>query len=197
MRHLYGSISDWDQLFQEAFKACKPGGWVESTEGDPRIYTNGHLLDEPEAKPDPEPSAINQWGRVFLEYGRMSGRTFHVVQEDIQNKCMDSAGFTDIRVKDFVVGGAPTCTGRQANRITQIPIGGWSKDPNKREIGRYMHCFVDEDYEGFFQFPAQESGWDPVKIAVYCARLRNEVRSGEYHPYCRQKTVYGRKPGAP
>ncbi|CAJ0552277.1 Ff.00g062560.m01.CDS01 [Fusarium sp. VM40] len=32
IRWLIGSIPDWNQLFREAYKTCKPGGWVESFE---------------------------------------------------------------------------------------------------------------------------------------------------------------------
>ena len=39
-------------------------------------------------------------------------------------------------------------------------------------------------------------GWTTEEIQVYIATLRREVRSGNYHPYYRQKVVWGRKPEA-
>ncbi|QGI88814.1 hypothetical protein CEK26_000029 [Fusarium fujikuroi] len=40
MRYMYGSISDWSALFKEAFRVCKPGGWVESYEASPRMESD-------------------------------------------------------------------------------------------------------------------------------------------------------------
>ncbi|KAI6758635.1 hypothetical protein HG530_010875 [Fusarium avenaceum] len=40
IRYLYGSIKDWSALFKESFRACRPGGWVESHEASPMIESD-------------------------------------------------------------------------------------------------------------------------------------------------------------
>ena len=77
----------------------------------------------------------------------------------------------------------------------QVPIGGWAKDPKQKEVGQYVHLCLDPDYEGFVLFMASELlGWTKEQVYVYCAQLRREIRSLKYHPYYRQRVVYGRKP---
>ncbi|KAJ4112360.1 hypothetical protein NW765_015430 [Fusarium oxysporum] len=81
MRYLYGSISDWSALFKEAFRVCKPGGWVESYEASPRMESDDGTLN----------------------------RTFEIIDKDLQQKGMEEAGFVDVKVWDFKapIGGWP------------------------------------------------------------------------------------------
>ncbi len=54
MRWLVGSVADWMALFKEAYKCCKPSGWVESYEVSPMIFATDGAV--------PEDSALGQWG---------------------------------------------------------------------------------------------------------------------------------------
>lgn len=94
-RYLVGSIIDWTALFKEAFKCLKPGGWLESFEGSPHMISDDGSV--------PERSAISQWGKFFEEGGKKMGRTFLIIQEDIQRKAMEEAGFVDIQEWEFKV----------------------------------------------------------------------------------------------
>lgn len=95
LRYLVGSIADWTALFKEAYAATKPGGWVESVEGSPHMVADDGSVAEK--------SAISQWGRFFEEGGRVMGRTFMVIDEGLQRKAMEEAGFVDIGEWDFKV----------------------------------------------------------------------------------------------
>ncbi|KAF4451710.1 hypothetical protein F53441_5389 [Fusarium austroafricanum] len=93
MRYLYGSISDWSALFQEAYRACKPGGWVESFEASAMLESDDGTVQEG--------SAMNEWGKFFIEGGKKLGRTFTILDDDLQRKGMEDAGFTDINIWNF------------------------------------------------------------------------------------------------
>lgn len=95
MRHLLGSIADWTKLFKEAYRATEPGGWVESVESSPHMLADDGTVAEG--------SAIFQWGKFFEEGGRMMGRSFMVVEEEIQRAAMEAAGFVDVTVMEFKV----------------------------------------------------------------------------------------------
>ena len=95
MRWLLGSIPDWTALFKEAYNTCRPGGWVESLE--PSAIVESDHCDIPEE------SALGQWGMFFVEGGKMIGRSFTVVQDELQRKGMEEAGFVDIKEYDFKV----------------------------------------------------------------------------------------------
>ncbi|KAJ3520910.1 hypothetical protein NM208_g13524 [Fusarium decemcellulare] len=164
MRYLYGSIGDWSALFKEAYRACKPGGWVESFEASPRMESDDGTVTER--------CAINEWGKFFIEGGRKLGRPFTIIDEDLQQRYMEEAGFA--------------------------PIGSWPKDPKLKEIGQFSHAAMEQDFEGFVLYMASiVLGWSKEEVSVYCSQLRREMRSGKYHPYCRLRVVYGRKPEKP
>ncbi|KAF4501994.1 hypothetical protein FAGAP_1785 [Fusarium agapanthi] len=74
MRYMYGSISDWSALFKEAFRVCKPGGWVESYEASPRMESDDGTVTET--------CAINEWGKFFIEGGKKLNRTFEIIDKD-------------------------------------------------------------------------------------------------------------------
>ncbi|KAM5346242.1 hypothetical protein ACJ41O_009247 [Fusarium nematophilum] len=170
MRYLYGSISDWAALFKEAFKVCKPGGWVESYEASPRMESDdGSVTDK---------CAINEWGKFFIEGGKKLNRTFEIIDKDLQQKYMEEAGFVDVKVWDL-----------------KAPIGGWAKDARLKEIGQFAQAALEQDYEGYVLFMANMVlGWSKEEVSLYCAQLRKEIRSGKFHPFYRQRVVYGRKP---
>ncbi|RMJ03642.1 hypothetical protein CDV36_014827 [Fusarium kuroshium] len=170
MRYLYGSISDWSALFKEAFRVCKPGGWVESYEASPRMESDDGSVTET--------CAINEWGKFFIEGGKKLNRTFEILDKDLQKKGMEEAGFVDVQTWDF-----------------KAPIGGWAGDPRLKEIGQFAQAALEQDYEGYVLFMANMVlGWSKEEVSTYCAQLRREIRSGRFHPFYRQRVVYGRKP---
>ncbi|RYP24342.1 hypothetical protein DL765_000606 [Monosporascus sp. GIB2] len=101
IRWLVGAIPDWNELFQQAYKTLKPGGYLESKESSAFLRSDDGTV--------PVGSAIDQWGRVFWEAGKKFGRSFRVFEDDLQRKAMEAAGFVDIKeyVKKASAGSSP------------------------------------------------------------------------------------------
>lgn len=95
MRYLLGAITDWTALFQEAYRCCKPDGWVQSAE------VNG-IFESDDGTMNDHPVLI-KWNEMFQEAGKKTGRSFCVVTDDLQRKGMIAAGFTDIKVINMKV----------------------------------------------------------------------------------------------
>ncbi|SPO03577.1 related to TAM domain methyltransferase [Cephalotrichum gorgonifer] len=169
MRWLLGSITDWTALFAEAYKACSPGGWVESLEPSCQFQSDHTGI--------PDDSALGQWGKFFIEGGKKIGQSFTVLEDNIQRKAMEAAGFVDIQEFQF-----------------KVPIGPWPKDPQLNELGVLGQAVLESDIEGYILFIANTIGWSRPEIQVYIAHLRREVRFGNHYPYYRAKVVWGRKP---
>ncbi|KAI1400250.1 S-adenosyl-L-methionine-dependent methyltransferase [Hypoxylon fuscum] len=170
MRWLVGAIEDWDKLFRECFNALQPGGYLESKESSAVIQSDdGTVADD---------SALAQWGKVFKEAGTKSGKSFQVVEEGLQRKAMEAAGFVDIEERDM-----------------KTPFGAWPADHKNREIGQYNQLALAQDIEGFLvHMWSQVLGWAIEEIQVYAAHLRHELRSKKIHAYYPQKVLIGRKP---
>ncbi|KXX73277.1 hypothetical protein MMYC01_209840 [Madurella mycetomatis] len=124
-----------------------------------------------------EKTALGQWGKIFEEGGRRSGRTFRVVPEGLQRKAMEAAGFVDIQERDI-----------------QQPLGSWPKNERMKEIGEFTKLPLTQDAEGYLVFIADTLGWSREEIMVYLAMFRREIRSGAFRAFYRQKVVWGRKP---
>ncbi|RKK73056.1 hypothetical protein BFJ69_g9620 [Fusarium oxysporum] len=169
-RWLVGSIVDWDQLFKEAYRCLKPGGYIESHEALSRMDCDDGTITEK--------SAMHQWGKFFVEGGRKIGRSFTIVEDGVQRSAMEKAGFVNLVERDF-----------------KVPIGGWPKDPKMKEIGKYAQATLEQDIEGYVLFMANTvEGWTKEEVEVYISMLRRELRQGNMHPYYWQKVVWAQKP---
>ncbi|KAF4998523.1 hypothetical protein FDECE_11764 [Fusarium decemcellulare] len=171
MRFLYGSIKDWSFLIKQAYKACKPGGWTESLEASAMMESDDGTVTKS--------SAMAEWGRFFIEGGKKMGQTFTILEDDLQRKYMEEAGFINIHID---------------NR--KVPISGWPQDPRKKEIGQFVHAALEQDLEGYILYMASQLlGWTMDEVRVYCAQLRRELRNTKrYHPYYWVRKVYAQKP---
>uniref|UniRef100_A0A0D2Y6G4 Methyltransferase type 11 domain-containing protein n=1 Tax=Fusarium oxysporum (strain Fo5176) TaxID=660025 RepID=A0A0D2Y6G4_FUSOF len=169
LRYLVGCVPDWDKLFEQAFKALKPGGWVESFEASAIIES-----DDDSVKPD---SALAQWGPIFIKASKTIGNTFTVVGDELQRPGIEKAGFTDVKQWD-----------------SKLPLNPFPKDPKLKEIGQFGELFSTQDTEGLVLFVANTLGWTPEEVHVYIAKFRREIRDRRNHPYIRLRTVWARKP---
>ncbi|CEI61680.1 hypothetical protein FVEN_g2746 [Fusarium venenatum] len=170
LRYLVGCVPDWNQLLEQAYKALKPGGWVETYEASPTIES-----DDDSVKLD---SAMGQWGPTFIKASKVIGNTFTVVADDLQRKGVENAGFTDIQ---------------QWN--SKLPLNPFPKDPHLKEIGQFGELFSTQDTEGLVLFVANTLGWSHEEVHVYIAKFRKEIRDRKnHHPWIKLKTVWARKP---
>ncbi|KAL4731991.1 hypothetical protein ACLX1H_000994 [Fusarium chlamydosporum] len=171
LRFLYGSVPDWFALYERAFQVTKPGGWIETHEGDPM-----GLSDDDSVKPG---SAIAEWGKFFHEGGKKLGRIFSPLPDNLQEKGLKAAGFVDIQSKTI-----------------KVPVGDWPQEERLKEIGRFTTLSILSDVEGHISFMASLlEGWTNEQVVLYCAQLRKELKAKKQaHAYYLQRIVWGRKP---
>ncbi|KAJ1324509.1 methyltransferase domain-containing protein [Microdochium nivale] len=170
MRWLVGSIADWTALYKEIFRALKPGGIFEHKESSCVIQSDdGSLASD---------SALAQWGKVFVQAGTKFGRSFSVVEENIQQQAMAAAGFVDIKTTEM-----------------KVPIGSWPLDKKDKNVGKYAQLAIQRDVEGFVTYMwSAVLGWSKEEIAVYAAHLRRQLKVSKAHSYYPMRVIIGRKP---
>ncbi|KAK3399758.1 S-adenosyl-L-methionine-dependent methyltransferase [Sordaria brevicollis] len=170
IRFLVGVVEDWYKLFRQAYRTCKPGGYVESFTAEFQFHS-----DDGSVKPD---SALGQWGKVFSEGGKKFGRTFDVYQDDLQRKGMEAAGFTNIEFKDIIV-----------------PIGVWHPDKQAAEVGLWFKMTLEMDMEGYLFYVFNTlMGWTPEETKNFAAQARKEWNDPNIHGYGMARVAWGRKP---
>ncbi len=190
LRYLVGAITDWPALLRQAYRCCRPGGWVETCEMDGNI-----ISDDGTAEAE---VGFQTWNRVFSESGPKMGRSFNTVADNLQRPAVEAAGFEDIHVVNY-----------------KVPVGGWPRDKALAEIGRCVqHVFMNdmhgESCLGWLPplFPpplTRPPGytlllwnnvlqWDSKEHQVFLTTLRGALANKSAHPYMNVRYVYARKP---
>ncbi|KAK3331834.1 S-adenosyl-L-methionine-dependent methyltransferase [Cercophora scortea] len=131
LRYLFGSISDWPELFRQAFFVCAPGGWVESGECEVDF-----ISDDGTVEPD---SALATWGRMCSEAGKKIGRPFTVVADGLQRKGLEEAGFVDIQEVDY-----------------KLPVGGWPQNRYSFYLWNAILQWPKDEYQIFLMRTRKE-----------------------------------------
>ncbi|KAI1765034.1 S-adenosyl-L-methionine-dependent methyltransferase [Hypoxylon sp. FL1150] len=174
MRYLFGAVADWNALIAQAYRCCKPGGWVQSVELDCIMKSDdGSIKDD---------NIINTfWNPLWKELSKKIGISFTVLEENLQNKGFEAAGFVDIHEVNY-----------------KIPIGGWAQDPKLAEIGEYTNMAMINDLDGYTILPWNVvHGENTPGYKETLAFLRRELKTLKQrgvHPYMTARYVYGRKP---
>ncbi|KAM3071775.1 hypothetical protein ACMFMG_009636 [Clarireedia jacksonii] len=121
-RELLGSVVSWPTFFSEAFKALKPGGWMDCAEPD--LNFRSEIMEFR----DDDPHKV--WVKLFREVSDKSGMTFEPARE--LKRWMEEAGFVDVR-----------------ERVVDVPVGQWPKDEKRRILGMWNQFRLDKGMRDF------------------------------------------------
>ncbi|KAI0395604.1 S-adenosyl-L-methionine-dependent methyltransferase [Xylariaceae sp. FL0594] len=170
LRYLFGCVSDCDALYAEAYKACRPGGWVEACECSVNLRSDDGSVREG--------TAFYDWGRLFNEASSRAGRTMSMVDDGKIVPSFEKAGFEEI-----------------TSRLFKLPASPWPRDPRMRELGAFAKLAIAEDLDGYAMYLLTNAlGWTREQVLAYLARVRTEFNDMSLHPYFTVQVVYGRKP---
>lgn len=113
-RLLLASVTDYPKIFQRAFAATKPGGYLEFHDIDPESYSDDGTLTPG--------SKAAEWGKLFKEGCARAGRPILPLEE--YKRLMEDAGFVDVQ-----------------QVIKKRPHNAWPKDKELKRIGMVKrHC---------------------------------------------------------
>ncbi|RBA11300.1 hypothetical protein FPRO05_04473 [Fusarium proliferatum] len=159
IRYLFGGVQDWPALFQEAYRCCAPGGWVQSCEADIHFYSDDGTTDS-------EP-ALQKWADLYEKGGAATGRTFFLQQEALQERSITEAGFTDVRIFDY-----------------KLPVGGWTSNRKLFELGEYVRLTLENDLEGYTLYLWHNVlNWPREEYPQFLAAMRKAISSRKVHGY--------------
>ncbi|KAL6878833.1 S-adenosyl-L-methionine-dependent methyltransferase [Trichoderma novae-zelandiae] len=156
------------QVAQQAFDALSPGGWFEAQE----CYSVPHC-DDGTFRQD---SALAVW---FLEFLNAAAAAQRPQSEFAYLKSiLERVGFVDIHQEIF-----------------KVPLNGWAKDPELKEIGQLMETNMQMGLSAFsLGLFNQVYGRTPEEIEVSLVEVRREVSDPSIHVYLPIFVVWGRKP---
>ncbi|KAF4624687.1 hypothetical protein G7Y89_g13482 [Cudoniella acicularis] len=182
IRELFGSVTDWDEFFSQAYNHTKPGGHVEILEHSVCPISDDDTVNEH--------SFFTLWGKTVLELGEMFGKSFNIWEESKAR--MEKAGFIDVVETRF-----------------KWPMNGWpspefrthGNDGDKtwqrlRELGIWNQLRLYDGVEGFMiRLLTTIKKWPYEEAQLFLAQMRKELKDLKIHAYLDVSVVHGRKPG--
>ncbi|KAI1779040.1 S-adenosyl-L-methionine-dependent methyltransferase [Hypoxylon cercidicola] len=170
-RYLFGAIGDWDELFRQAYKVTKPGGWVQSCEADVVMLSDDGTIPA-------DSSTELFWNMLYRSAGEKLGVSFQPMLDNVQVRAFEAAGFEDIQSHDY-----------------KFPVGGWPQDKTLQEVGQYVQLTMLNDVEGYTLFLWNTvMGENAPGYQEFLAYLRRDLKNKKIHSYMKCRYVFGRKP---
>ena len=159
------SFDDSEAVFGSAFKALRPGGWLEMQDINATA-----MSDDGSA----EGSAIAGWYIRQNRLGKARGRPWNNAPN--YQRYMEEVGFEDIHVE-----------------IKYWPFGGWMEDQRMKEIGKWLRINQIEAVRAFSRGKRIE-GWTKEDDEAEIVAMEKEMREAKVHVYIPLYIVWGRKP---
>ncbi|KFY24031.1 hypothetical protein V493_05478 [Pseudogymnoascus sp. VKM F-4281 (FW-2241)] len=168
LRCLFGSISDWPKLYNDAFRAIKPGGWIEQVEINVQIVSDDGTVDEDHI--------LTGWSKPFFQASEIVGKSIRLL--DQTKELMLKAGFTNVVQRNY-----------------KVPIGAWSSEPKLKEVGRWSLLFCLSGMESWAMYMLiNVLMWKVEDVNEYLAKVKAAFLDKKNHGYYVVGTVYGQKP---
>ncbi|KAL7276601.1 hypothetical protein RUND412_000405 [Rhizina undulata] len=169
MRHMAGIIYDWPNLFSQAFKALKPGGWIEVHD-----ISNWFTSDDNSIPPT---SSFIKYLELYCEANQLCGRQTTDIPPMVP-KYLRDAGCVDV-----------------AEKLIKLPLGRWPKGKREKEFGMYwqQHCL--QGLEAYALGPyTRVLGWEKNGVDEFLVEVIADVKNPKFHGYSKLVYAYGRKP---
>ncbi|EXF85550.1 TAM domain methyltransferase [Colletotrichum fioriniae PJ7] len=168
VRNMAPAIKDWPRLLSQAYKALKPGGWIEVQD-----MVWAFACDDGTVGPDYTPKKTMDLLKEALDkFG---------VDIDVADKFADrieSAGFVN-----------------QIHDVKKVPVGTWPKEPHLKSIGSYCAAVNYDSLGAVTNVPFTKGlGWTQLEIEVFLVQVRKDLLDNSNHAYHYYHSYSGQKP---
>ncbi|KAH7177019.1 S-adenosyl-L-methionine-dependent methyltransferase [Dactylonectria macrodidyma] len=168
IRHMTSSIRDWSKLVSQAYRALKPGGWIE-------VQELRFVLECDDGTLRPDSQVLD-----FLNNVKDGLAAFNVDllgMEKNQQRIRD-AGF--VRIDE---------------QVLKVPLGVWPRDRKLKTIGLYNRSMIYDGLHGISMGPFTRGlKWSPEEVEVYLVGVRRGLMDSSQHGYIPFHVVIGQKP---
>lgn len=157
-----------DLLFREAFRALKPGAWLEMGEmALPLVCEDGTLK---------RGMPLFEWQDKMMSASKKIGASFHNPHH-YRNR-MEDSGFVNV-----------------VERIYPLPIGPWAKNKKLKKLGQFQKTNLLMGLDGFSKVLFTEKlGLPTENVERFLDRVAADIVNPKIHAYVQYFVVYGQKP---
>ncbi|CCF43091.1 TAM domain methyltransferase [Colletotrichum higginsianum] len=171
LRNMAPSIKKWPELFAEAYRVLKPGGWIEMQE---MRWVYG--CDDGTIGPDYAPAKM---GANIKEGLARLGVEMNAAESYPTR--VENAGFVNLQ-----------------HEVKKVPVGPWAKDNNLRKIGDYCLAAIYDGLHAITIGPFTRGlGWSPVEVEVFLIQVRKDLLNPAIHAHVYFHSLSAQKPDAP
>lgn len=167
MRHMALTIKDMPRLLAQAYKALKPGGWIELQDF---LYIT-HSDDG--SKPDDY--KYDEFVRLLREGFLKFGFDLHGQQKNEAN--LRDGGFVEV-----------------ASKMYRVPIGTWPKNKTLKTVGLYNKAIIHDFFRAAVAPFTRGLGWSTEELEVFLVDVRKSIENPNIHAYYTLHMVIGQKP---
>lgn len=168
LRFMCSSIRNWPLLLQRAYRALKPGGWIELQELRYVVSCDdGSLADD------------NAFARFLVHVRKGLGRLgVELLTMDENPRLLREAGFAAVD-----------------ERVFKAPIGVWPRDPHLKQVGLYSRSVIHDGLHGVGIGPLTRGlGWSANEVELYLVDVRKGLFEPTAHMYFPYHIALGQKP---
>ncbi|KAI8285994.1 hypothetical protein K4K60_000813 [Colletotrichum sp. SAR11_57] len=168
VRNMAPAVKDWPRLVAQAYKALKPGGWIELVD---MAFT--FSCDDGTVPPDFAPVKTMNYLREALD---MYGVDIYAAWK-----------FADyIREAGFV---------NERFDTRKVPVGTWPRDPFMKAIGDYCRAVNYDSLGSITNIPFRKGlGWTNLQVEVFLVQVRKDLLDDSKHSYNYFHSCCGQKP---
>ncbi|KAE8155233.1 putative methyltransferase [Aspergillus avenaceus] len=170
-RGIEGSVKDFPQLFRQARKNLRPGGWFEVMEP-----TVGIFSDDDSVSQAPH---LSEWKDKLIEASVKFGKEMGVAKD--YKKWMVEAGLKNVK-----------------EEIYKVPFSPWAKDAKLKEMGRFQQANMLEALDAYsLALFTRFLGWTVEEIQMLLVGVRKELMDRKLHIFSKYYMVCGQREGTP
>ncbi|KAL7272632.1 NAD(+) salvage pathway protein [Rhizina undulata] len=169
IRHMAGFIGDWDLFYRQAFKALKPGGYIEVQDFSEYFSVDDDSL--------PADNTLSKWVDIWVGATLSCGREFDTVSPGAKKAMLD-VGCVDV-----------------TQQMWKVPVGRWAKGKHAKDLGTYWRQHFLDGAEGItLALFTRVLGWEKKAVDDFLVEVYSDLKNPKYHTYCKFYCTYGRKP---
>jgi SAM-dependent methyltransferase len=148
-RAMMGAFTDWNHIYKEAYKALKPGGWIEVKDFDDHKAMLQFF---------PPGSQFQPWLEAIAEGSRKSGRPRGI--KHLEHDSFTEVGFVDVSTEEH-----------------NIPMGVWPEDKDAKAIGHLFLIAQLCGVEALcLRMLTEQMGWTLDEIRRICDIVSTEIK---------------------
>ncbi|KAJ4407641.1 hypothetical protein N0V85_004347 [Neurospora sp. IMI 360204] len=168
LRYVSVTLKDNATLFRRIFENLKPGGWVESVEVNPHVFSEDNTV-----KPDHALLRFHEVGCEVLSsrYG------FEVDIAECLPELMQRIGFINVR-----------------QTVMHVPVGEWPRDQHQRIIGRLMKEVSMDLCVAMSARPFIENGMEEKEREELQSSVKAVLNDRRVHARVLMYFIIGQKP---